>query len=135
MLSMRNSDTIRNLAISLIPVILIGSLSGCAKTREVLYDKTVRSAKPDTYHVSIYYTDEVHRPYKVIGIVITSTGPFHHVLAATEELQHAAREMGGDALIAIQRKTPKGLEMPPGELFSFGAPEYILSAKVIVWEK
>lgn len=122
MLSMRNSDTIRNLAISLIPVILIGSLSGCAKTREVLYDKTVRSAKPDTYHVAIYYTAEAHRPYKVIGIVITSTGLFHHVLAATEELQHAARKMGGDALIAIRRGTPKGLEMPPGEWFSSALP-------------
>jgi hypothetical protein len=105
----------RNLAIFLITLILIASLSGCAKT--------VRSAKPETYHVALYYTADIHRPYKVIGIAITSAEPFHHVLAATEQLQHEARQMGGDAMIDLSQGAPQGLEMPPGEWFIFGLPK------------
>jgi len=85
---------------------LIASLSGCTQTRTVLYDKTLRPAKPKTYHIAIYDASSIQRPYKVIGIAISSAGPFHRVLDAINNLQDEARKMGGDALIDLSKGAP-----------------------------
>jgi hypothetical protein len=124
----------RNFTAYLIALMLIASLSGCATTREVLYDKTVRQPKPKAFHVEIYDAAGIRCPYKVIGTAIVSVGPFHHVPAAMEHLQDEARKMGGDALIDVAQGLPKGLEMPTGGWFIFGRSGEIWSAKVIVWE-
>ena len=117
-----------------IVLMLIASLSGCTQTRTVLYDKTLRPAKPKTYHIAIYDAVRINRPYKVIGIAITSTGPFHRVLDAIEHLQDEARKMGGDALIDLSKGAPIGVEMPTSWEAILGSSEEILNAKVIVWE-
>ncbi len=117
-----------------IVLILIASLSSCTQTRTVHFDKTVRPAKPKTYHIAIYDAVSINRPYKVIGMVIASFGPFHHVLDAIKHLQDEARKMGGDALIDLSKGTPKGLEMRTSWEAILGSSEEILNAKVIVWE-
>jgi len=113
---------------------LIASLSGCTQTRAVPFDKTVRPAKPKVYHIAIYDAVRINRPYKVIGIAITSTGPFHRVLDAIEHLQDEARKMGGDALIDLSKGAPIGVEMPTSWEAILGSSEEILNAKVIVWQ-
>ncbi len=113
---------------------LIASLFGCATTRGVFLDKTERLAKPKDYKVEIYDVAGAPRPYKVIGTVIASTGPFHHVMEAIQHLQDEARKIGGDALIDLAPGLPKGEPMPEGGWFIFGRYGEIWSAKVIVWE-
>ena len=117
-----------------IVLMLIASLSGCTQTRAVPFDKTVRPAKPKVYHIAIYDAVRINRPYKVIGIAITSTGPFHRVLDAIEHLQDEARKMGGDALIDLSKGAPIGVEMPTSWEAILGSSEEILNAKVIVWQ-
>jgi hypothetical protein len=107
---------------------------GCATTRNVLYDKTERPAKSENYEVQTFDVAGIHRPYKVIGAVIASTGPFHHVMDAIEHLEFAAKKMGGDALIDLSQGLPKGSDMPTGGWFIFRHSGEIWSAKVIVWE-
>lgn len=118
----------------LLTLLAITLLFGCATTRNVLYDKTERPAKPDDYKIETFAVAGIHRPYKVIGTVIASTGPFHHVLDAMEHLEDQARRMGGDALIDLIQGLPKELEMPTGGWFIFGSSGEIWSAKVIIWE-
>ena len=113
---------------------LIYSLFGCATTRGVLQDKAERHVKPKDYNLEIYAAYGAPRAYKVIGTVIASTGPFHHVLDAIEHLQDEARKMGGDALIDLTQRMPQGEPMPEGGWFIFGNTGEIWSAKVIVWE-
>ena|ERR1700690_3999549 len=113
---------------------LIYSLFGCATTRGVLHDKTERQVKPKDYNVEIYAAYGAPHTYKVIGTVIASTGPFHHVLDAIEHLQDEAKKMGGDALIDLAQGMPTGEPMPEGGWFIFGGTGEIWSAKVIVWE-
>jgi len=113
---------------------LISSLFGCATTRGVLHDKAERQVKPKDYNVEIYAAYGAPHPYKVIGTVIASTGPFHHVMDAIEHLQDEARKMGGDALIDLAQGMPKGEPMPEGGWFIFGGTGEIWSTKVIVWE-
>src|SRR5664279_4539736 len=117
-----------------IVLMLIASLSGCTQTRTVLYDKTLRPAKPKTYHIAIYDASSIQRPYKVIGIAISSAGPFHRVLDAINNLQDEARKMGGDALIDLSKGAPTSLEMQTSWEAILGSSEDILNPKVIVWE-
>jgi len=124
----------RNLIIYWIALMLITVLLGCTQTRGVLSDDTVRQAKPKTYHVAIYDASGIQRPYKVIGIAIASTGPFHRVLDAIDNLEDEARKMGGDALIDLSNGTPAGLKMQPRWETILGSSEETLNAKVIVWE-
>jgi len=70
----------------------------------------------------------------VIGTVIASTGPFHHVMDAIEHLQDEARKMGGDALIDLAQGMPKENRCPKAGGFIFGGTGEIWSTKVIVWE-
>lgn len=125
----------RNSGRYLLILLLALSLCGCATTRGIVCDKTERQAKPDDYKVEIYNSADLQRPYKVIGVVIASTGLFHHVVEAIDHLQDEAKKMGGDALIDLAEGLPKGTEMPTGGWFIFGSSGEIWSAKVIVWEQ
>ncbi len=109
-------------------------LCGCATTRNILYDKSERSPKPAAYNEEIFSSAGVQRPYRIIGVAIASTGPFHHFQDAVDHLQAEAREMGGDALFDLVQGLPKGVAMPTGGWFIFGDIGAIWSAKVIVWE-
>ncbi len=108
-------------------------LSGCATTSSIRYDNTPRTEKAGD-KIEIYDSAGIHRPYKVIGIVTASTGPFHHVMDALEHLQDEAAKMGGDALMDVAEGLPKGEPMPSGGWFIFGESGEIWSAKVIAWE-
>jgi hypothetical protein len=123
----------RNLSAYLSILLLVFFLLGCASTRSVHYDNTVRPAKPAD-KIEIYDSSGIHRPYKVIGTVVASTGPFHHVMDAFEHLQAEAAKMGADALIDLTHGLPRGEPMPTGGWFIFGGSGDIWSAKAIVWE-
>jgi len=124
----------RNIISYFIPFILAAILYGCATTRGILGDNTPRAEKPEGHRIEIFDSAGLHRPYKIIGTVIASTGPFHHVIDAIEHLQDEAAKMGGDALIDVVQGLPEGQEMPSGGWFIFGNTGQIWSAKVIVWE-
>src|SRR5271157_4090930 len=109
-------------------------LFGCATTRSILYDKSERSPNPAAYNVEIFSSAGLQRPYRIIGVAIVSTGPFHHFQDAVVHLQAGARNMGGDALIDLVQGLPKDAAMPAGGWFFFGDIGGIWSAKVIVWE-
>ncbi len=124
---------LKNWKSNLLIFIMAVSISGCATTRNVVYDNTPRTEKPAD-KVEIYDSAGPHRPYRVIGTVIVSTGPFHHVMDAFDHLQAEAAKMGGDALIDVVQGLPKGEHMPAGGWFIFGGLEHVWSGKVIVWE-
>ncbi|MBF0506250.1 MAG: hypothetical protein HQL09_05390 [Nitrospirae bacterium] len=109
-------------------------LFGCATTRSILYDKSERLPKPAAYEVEIFSSAGLQRPYRIIGVAIAATGPFHHFQDAIAHLQAEAGRMGGDALIDPVQGLPKGAAMPEGGWFIFGDKGEIWSAKVIVWE-
>lgn len=118
-----------------VAVLLLGALAyGCATTRSNLIDTSARQAKPEDYHIRIYNAASIQRPYKVIGVVIASTGLRYDFQDAVAHLQAEARKMGGDALTDLARGLPEGAAMPTGGWFIFGSAGNIWSAKVIVWE-
>ncbi len=109
-------------------------LYGCATTRSVLYEKTALPPKPSDFKIEIFSREGLNRPYKVIGIVIASTGLLHAFQDAVEHLQADAKKMGGDALIDLTQGLPEGEAMPSGGWFIFGERGEIWSARVITWE-
>lgn len=123
----------RTLTTGWIALMLIAFLSGCARTQEVPYNKTARPAKAAAYHVPIYDSGSIHRPYKVIGTAIASAGPYDRMLDAIDQLKDEAREMGGDALIDLFHEQQKCSGITGCGRSEFESFEYIYGAKVIVW--
>ena len=123
----------RNFTMYCVALMLVVSWSSCTRTGEVDHAKIVKPADPAAYLVPIYDATAIHRPYKVIGTAIASTGQYDNILDAVDHLQDEAREVGGDALINLYQEQQKCSEIPPGGKLVFSSSEEIFSAKIIVW--
>lgn len=110
-------------------------LSGCVSVKSIPYETTARPPKPDDYSIEIYESNDLSKPYKVIGIVQANAGKKHSVADTMEKLRTQARRMGGDALIDLTNQ-PIGAGIPTssgGTIYS-GHVRELWQAKVIVWE-
>lgn len=87
------------------------ALSGCVSSRSVRYELTERTSKLENYPIEIFESKDIHRPYKVIGLVQVGAGKRHNIEDTIEHLRIKAREMGADALVELQH-APIGSGVP-----------------------
>ena len=117
----------------LVVSLAIMALSGCVSSRSVRYELTDRTSKPKNYPIEIFESKDLHRPYKVIGLVQAEARRRHNIEDQIEHLRIKAREMGADALVGLQH-VPIGVGVPSqgGTIYS-GHSRDLWTAKAIVW--
>jgi hypothetical protein len=93
----------------------------CVNTRQIVYETQRREAKPPDYPIEILESPSVSRPYKVIGVVEANAGKLHSSEDTLNKLRAAARQMGADALLDVNRGSR--------------GPREIWSAKAIAWQR
>lgn len=107
----------------------------CVNTRIIPYETNPRTTKPKNFPIPIFESSNIKKPYKIIGAVEANAGKLHSVSDTVEHLKNAARKMGGDALLDLQKgPSSGGVIAPAGKLYYYGNVREIWSAKVIVFE-
>jgi hypothetical protein len=99
-------------------LLLLALVPACstAASNSYCYETAPRSAKPAASPVEIWESAKVRRPYKVIGFVKTEAGKSSDTREIVAQLQAAARQLGGDALLDLSHGPANSA--PPGPVFS-----------------
>jgi hypothetical protein len=110
-------------------------LTGCISVRSICYEAAARQPRPDC-SVDIFDAANIKKPYKVIGQVEAAADERISLARVMDKLRDAARKMGGDALVDLQRQAVgTGIPISQDGSLYFGCVRDLWSAKVIVWEK
>ena len=129
---MRSTSITRTLLIAIF--ITTAFITGCVSVKTVPYDSVPRAPKSSDYPIEIIDAHDVHRPYKVIGLVQANAGKKHSVEDTLEKLRDAARKMGADALLGLQNEALGGAVPVQGGALYSGHMRDLWRAKAIVWE-
>lgn len=112
-------------------IILIAS---CVKTRVIRYETIYREPKPANFPIELYESNNITRPFKVIGLAQANAGKLHSTKDTIKHLQNIARKMGGDALLDLGIRDSTGrMVSRVGYGYVSGSAREIWTAKLIVW--
>lgn len=117
-------------------------LSSCGGVHVIRYEEEARPTKPFDFAIPILNKANIHRPYKIIGLIQIDASQRDNEGMIIEQLKTEARRLGGDALIDLQQQPqethfPIGGTFPlvsQGELAYSGHFRDLWTAKVIVWQ-
>lgn len=125
----------RKLHVGIILILVFTVLSSCVRVRAISYDEVDRKPKPTNFPVEIIDSESIEKEYKVIGEVSGEAINAKSSQAILEKLRTKVREMGGDAMIELERGNSGAgyYNASAGSAVYNSNAKQNWTAKVIVW--